>query len=163
MKAILQFTCKNGRGRGKGLLMLYILHTLQKSPKSGYEIINEIREKTGGRWMPSKGTVYPLLAQLEREKMIRVLKTEKRSKKIFCITERGRKVLTGFRARRAEAIKNFEMLRGILVELLGKREVDELLFMLWQNAAKAYECNPLETRKVIENCISALGEINERN
>jgi DNA-binding PadR family transcriptional regulator len=51
-------------GKERGLIALYVLHTLDKHPGSGYELIKEIEEKTGGKWVPSKGTLYTFLKQL---------------------------------------------------------------------------------------------------
>ena len=50
----------------KGFLTIYLLFSLKQKPKSGYELLSEIKEKTEGAWVPSKGTIYPLLIQLEK-------------------------------------------------------------------------------------------------
>ena len=34
----------------RGILSIYILHSLKKKPKSGYELLAEIKEKTEGTW-----------------------------------------------------------------------------------------------------------------
>jgi DNA-binding PadR family transcriptional regulator len=34
---------------------------LVKKPMSGAEIVEVIQKETGGRWIPSSGSVYPLL------------------------------------------------------------------------------------------------------
>ena len=68
MTSLLQFASKSGRARS--LLALYVLHSLDKSEKSGYDIMREIEKLTSGAWVPSKGTLYPLLHQLETEGLI---------------------------------------------------------------------------------------------
>jgi len=87
MASILSFLDKGGKARG--FLTLYLLNSLKEGPKSGYDILIEIKEKTNGAWMPSKGTVYPLLRHLEKEGFISVKTTGKRSKNIFEITLEG--------------------------------------------------------------------------
>ena len=37
---------------------------------NGYQIIQQISERSGGLWQPSPGSVYPALAQLEDENLI---------------------------------------------------------------------------------------------
>ena len=54
MTSLLQFASKSGRTRS--LLALYMLHSLDKSEKSGYDILREIEKLTDGAWVPSKGT-----------------------------------------------------------------------------------------------------------
>ena len=40
-----------------------ILHLLAERPMHGYELITELEQRTGGRWKPSPGSVYPTLAR----------------------------------------------------------------------------------------------------
>jgi hypothetical protein len=47
------------------------LALLAESPMNGYQIIQEISERSGGVWRPSPGSVYPALQQLEDEGLIR--------------------------------------------------------------------------------------------
>jgi DNA-binding PadR family transcriptional regulator len=47
------------------------LALLAEQPMNGYQIIQEISERSGGVWRPSPGSVYPALQQLEDEGLIR--------------------------------------------------------------------------------------------
>jgi DNA-binding PadR family transcriptional regulator len=47
------------------------LALLSEQPMNGYQIIQEIGERSGGVWRPSPGSVYPALQQLEDEVLIR--------------------------------------------------------------------------------------------
>jgi DNA-binding PadR family transcriptional regulator len=47
------------------------LALLAEEPRNGYQIIQEISERSGGVWRPSPGSVYPALQQLEDEGLIR--------------------------------------------------------------------------------------------
>jgi len=73
----------------KGLLRLFILRTLSKEAKSGYDILREIREKTQGEWSPSKGTVYPILTELEERDLIEGVEEGARARRAFKTTKAG--------------------------------------------------------------------------
>ena len=47
------------------------LALLAEEPRNGYQIIQEIGERSDGVWRPSPGSVYPALQQLEDENLIR--------------------------------------------------------------------------------------------
>jgi DNA-binding PadR family transcriptional regulator len=77
-----------GRGRrGRGDVRLAVLALVAEQPRHGYEIIQEIAERTGGRWKPSPGSVYPTLSQLEDEGLVRVENTDGR--RVVHLTEAG--------------------------------------------------------------------------
>jgi len=46
------------------------LALLSEQPMNGYQIIQEITDRSGGVWRPSPGSVYPALQQLEDEGLI---------------------------------------------------------------------------------------------
>ncbi|HEX2205703.1 MAG TPA: PadR family transcriptional regulator [Longimicrobium sp.] len=83
-----------GRGRvfGHGDLKLVILSLLAEKPRHGYEIIKELEERVGGTYSPSPGTVYPTLSLLEDMGYARS-RTEEGNRKVFEITDEGRKHL----------------------------------------------------------------------
>ncbi len=54
----------------------------------GYEMIQEIAERSGGAWKPSPGSVYPNLQLLEDEGLI--ASESEGGKKLFALTEAGR-------------------------------------------------------------------------
>ncbi len=47
-----------------------ILDVLAVEPMNGYQIIQQIAERSGGAWKPSPGSVYPTIQQLEDEGMV---------------------------------------------------------------------------------------------
>jgi DNA-binding PadR family transcriptional regulator len=51
-------------GVPRGLLRFLVLKMLSGKPMSGTEIAEQIYEQTGGRWKPSSGSIYPLLARM---------------------------------------------------------------------------------------------------
>ncbi|MEU1040122.1 PadR family transcriptional regulator [Streptomyces sp. NPDC005907] len=77
------------RGRARrGDVRASILALLKDRPMHGYEMIQEIAERSGGAWKPSPGSVYPTLQLLEDEGLI-ASETEG-GKKLFSLTEAGR-------------------------------------------------------------------------
>jgi DNA-binding PadR family transcriptional regulator len=64
-----------------------VLTLLSEQSRHGYEIIQEIRERTDNAWRPSPGSVYPTLQQLEDEGLIRPEEGEGR--RMFGLTEAG--------------------------------------------------------------------------
>jgi DNA-binding PadR family transcriptional regulator len=54
----------------------------------GYEMIQEIEERTDGAWTPSPGSIYPTLQMLEDEGLISGQEIE--GKRRFTLTDSGR-------------------------------------------------------------------------
>jgi DNA-binding PadR family transcriptional regulator len=78
-----------GRGRRRrGDVRLALLLLLNEEPRNGYGLMQEIEERSGGRWRPSPGSVYPTLQQLEDEGLIRALDAD--GTKLFELTDSGR-------------------------------------------------------------------------
>jgi DNA-binding PadR family transcriptional regulator len=81
-----------GRGRGKrGDVRAAILTLLTERPMHGYEMIQEIAERSKDLWKPSPGSVYPTLQLLVDEGLI-VAGESDGSKKLFELTDDGRAV-----------------------------------------------------------------------
>ncbi|MDQ1040097.1 DNA-binding PadR family transcriptional regulator [Streptomyces sp. V3I8] len=77
------------RGRARrGDVRASILALLKDRPMHGYEMIQEIAERSGGAWKPSPGSVYPTLQLLEDEGLIS--SATEGGKKLFSLTEAGR-------------------------------------------------------------------------
>ncbi|WAZ20282.1 PadR family transcriptional regulator [Streptomyces cinnabarinus] len=77
------------RGRARrGDVRASILALLKDRPMHGYEMIQEIAERSGGAWKPSPGSVYPTLQLLEDEGLI--ASESEGGKKLFSLTEAGR-------------------------------------------------------------------------
>jgi DNA-binding PadR family transcriptional regulator len=51
-------------------MRLYLLALLSDGEQHGYQIIASLRERFGGGYSPSAGTIYPRLRQLEREGLV---------------------------------------------------------------------------------------------
>src|SRR5262245_4906118 len=73
---------RRGDVRAAALLLL------AEGPLNGYEIMQEIEKRSDGVWRPSPGSVYPALAQLEDEGMVRT--EEFGDRRSYVLTEAGR-------------------------------------------------------------------------
>ena len=129
MKGLLSSPSPHGKERG--FLALYILHSLQRVPKSGYDLLKEIEEKTHGTWVPSKGALYPILTHLEEEGLICVVETGPRSKNLCRTTEKGREILRHVREERHRHREKFLLLRDLHMEVFGQDRTN-LSEALWQ-------------------------------
>jgi DNA-binding PadR family transcriptional regulator len=54
----------------------------------GYQLMQAIGERSGGRWTPSPGAIYPTIAQLEDEGLVTV--TAEAGRKLVTLTDAGR-------------------------------------------------------------------------
>ncbi|WP_228980571.1 PadR family transcriptional regulator [Streptomyces sp. DH12] len=71
-----------------GRLRLYLLRLLDEAPRHGYEVIRLLEERFQGLYAPSAGTVYPRLAKLEAEGLVR--HASEGGRKVYSITGAGR-------------------------------------------------------------------------
>jgi DNA-binding PadR family transcriptional regulator len=76
-----------GRRARRGDVRAAILGVLADQPANGYQIIQEIADRTDGVWKPSPGSIYPTLQQLEDEGLVRA-ETEG-SRRVFQLTDEG--------------------------------------------------------------------------
>ncbi|WP_369381074.1 PadR family transcriptional regulator [Streptomyces sp. cg36] len=77
------------RGRARrGDVRASILALLKDRPMHGYEMIQEIGERSGGAWKPSPGSVYPTLQMMEDEGLI--TSESEGGKKLFTLADSGR-------------------------------------------------------------------------
>ena len=53
-----------------GALRLYLLALLESGPKHGYELIKALKDRFGGTYSPSAGTIYPRLGKLEQDGLV---------------------------------------------------------------------------------------------
>jgi DNA-binding PadR family transcriptional regulator len=79
-----------GRGprRGRGDVRTAALLLLLERPMHGYEMILEIRERSGESWSPSPGAIYPTIQLLSDEGLITT--QDQDGKKVSSLTEAGR-------------------------------------------------------------------------
>jgi DNA-binding PadR family transcriptional regulator len=64
-----------------------ILALLEEGPMHGYEMIQQLEERSGGRWRPSAGSIYPTLQLLEDEGLVSGEEVD--GKRVLSLTEAG--------------------------------------------------------------------------
>jgi DNA-binding PadR family transcriptional regulator len=79
---------RRGPRARRGDIRTAALLLLAEQPRNGYQIMQEVEERSGGMWRPSPGSVYPVLQQLEDEGLVRVIESE--GQKLFELTDAGR-------------------------------------------------------------------------
>jgi DNA-binding PadR family transcriptional regulator len=74
-----------------GVLQMQVLWLLSKEPQHGYALLKRLRALK--RAPVTQGALYPALAALEKQKLIKAEKAGARGKKVYCVTPAGRKTL----------------------------------------------------------------------
>jgi DNA-binding PadR family transcriptional regulator len=82
------FRMRHGGRRRRGDVRAAILALLDERPMHGYEMIQELEERSDGMWRPSAGSIYPTLQLLEDEGLI--AGEEHEGKRRFKFTDAGR-------------------------------------------------------------------------
>jgi DNA-binding PadR family transcriptional regulator len=72
----------------RGDVRAAILAVLAEQPMNGYQLIQEIAERSGGVWKPSSGSIYPTLQQLEDEGLVTA--DAEVGRRTFTLTDEGR-------------------------------------------------------------------------
>lgn len=89
MKMFARHAFGRGRRMRRGDVRAAILDLLAEgNPWNGYQLIQEIAERTHGIWRPSAGSVYPALQQLEDEGLIAPEGEGRR--RMYSLTDEGR-------------------------------------------------------------------------
>jgi DNA-binding PadR family transcriptional regulator len=89
----------------------------------GYQLMQAIAERSGGRWTPSPGAIYPAINQLEDEALVTV--TAESGRKVVALTEAGREHVEANRAVWPDPFAGFDAprtgpdLRDLLEQLHG--------------------------------------------
>lgn len=77
----------------KGVLEILVLKLLENDEKYGYQLISELKEKSGGMFTLKEGTLYPILYRLEDEGLVISRWSEPKGKEIsrkyYQITGKG--------------------------------------------------------------------------
>jgi DNA-binding PadR family transcriptional regulator len=105
-----------GRGQARvrrGDVQAAVLALLAEQDMHGYQIIQELAERSGGLWRPGAGSIYPTLRQLQEQGLIR--SRNEGSKRVFSITDYGRRTVADTGG--TEPWKQFAEAEGARVKL----------------------------------------------
>ncbi len=95
---------RGGRRAGRGDARVAALVLLAEEPRNGYALMQEIEQRSEGVWRPSPGSMYPALAQLEDEGLIRAQEGGG-SGRTFALTDAGQAHVEEHRERLGEPWK----------------------------------------------------------
>jgi DNA-binding PadR family transcriptional regulator len=71
----------------RGIVRDAILGLLAEQPMHGYQVMQELADRSGGRWHPSAGSIYPTLQQMEDEGLVTA--EDRDGRKTFALTDAG--------------------------------------------------------------------------
>ena len=97
-------------------------------PVNGYQVIQQITDRSGGAWRPSPGSVYPTIQQLEDEGLIEA--DDERGRRTFRLTTEGEEYVAAnpdelasvwapFEARREQQSSEFAGLKPEIGQVMG--------------------------------------------
>jgi DNA-binding PadR family transcriptional regulator len=79
---------ESGHRAGRGDVRAAVLALLDEQPMHGYQVIQELAERSSGAWTPSPGSVYPALQLLQDQGFVTASETD--GKRVFSLTDSGR-------------------------------------------------------------------------
>lgn len=82
---------RRGPRARRGDIRTAVLLLLAEEPRNGYQLMQELEERSGGAWRPSAGSVYPALQLLEDEGLVRSEEAEGR--RLLRLTDAGRELV----------------------------------------------------------------------
>ena len=89
---------------------------LEENEKYGYQIIQELKEKSNDRFLLKEGTLYPILYRLEDDNYIESRWSEPQGKRVprkyYILTENGRTALREIKALWMDITKNVFKIMG---------------------------------------------------
>ncbi|MFP3202439.1 MAG: PadR family transcriptional regulator [Sulfolobus sp.] len=134
----------------RGALKFMILSLLQEKPMYVYEIIKSINAKTNGLYKPSTGSIYPILRGLIKQGYVKV--EEKDGKKIYSLTEEGRKKFEEIKAEK-DLIQNNPVKKKLVDSLF------EIGLVIYNNRDKLDDQKAEKILNIIEGCKKNIEEI----
>jgi len=140
---------RDGR-RARGDVRAAVLVLLDEQPRNGYQLIQELSERSNDAWRPSPGSIYPVLQQLEDEGLVRVVAAG--TGRTYELTETGRSFVAEQREQLGKPWENAEPGGRVARELMGTAR-DVILaarqVMMVGSAAQAAQATAIliETRR----------------
>lgn len=88
---------RGGRRQRRGDVRGALLLLIADQPRHGYELMQAIGDRTAGQWQPSPGSIYPALAALQDEGMVR-LEADDSNRGVAHLTEAGQEYVDAHKA-----------------------------------------------------------------
>ena len=123
--------------------ILDVLRASQKAgePVNGYQVIQQIAERSGGAWRPSPGSVYPTIQQLEDEGLVEA--DDERGRRTLRLTAAGQTYVSDNADELAAVWAPFESPRRDEEHGVGfadlKPEIGQVMSAVWQIVTQGSE------------------------
>ncbi len=140
--------------KGQGHLKLLILLALQERPLNGYEVIKAIENKHGHA--PSPAVVYPTLQLLEDQGY--VSSSEHENKKVYALTDEGRKCLEENRERIDQLAASLGQPKWNSLPGIGKR-VAALAGTIFSNCSYLDDAKTKQIEDLLDETRKHVGDI----
>ena len=140
-----------------GPLKITVMKLLSEETLSGYALMKALSEKTG--WKPSPGSIYPLLAELNKKKFI----TSKQHgrEKCYYLTLQGNKMLQELSAKKNAFHKDMESHLRIMAMLGEEKEAEDMKMILRIMSEKQGHLSWIHEEAVLlRRCVFQLAEKN---
>lgn len=133
-----------------------ILALLNETPRSGYQIMQELQERSRGQWTPTASVVYPTLQQLQDEGLVRA--EESGTARVYQLTDAGRGYVTEHRAElEAPWQEPGESSDTELLELFA--QVRHIGAALWQIASSGRAEQLVQARRILSDARRGLERV----
>lgn len=116
----------------RGDIRTAILALLSENAQHGYQMIQQIAERSRGFWRPSAGSIYPALQQLSTEGLVHA--EQSGGRRVFQLTDEGRRYIA---------------------------ERDEELAAVWDSIGERFDDGVLELRELATQVMLAMTQISE--
>lgn len=124
-------------GGPRGLLRVCILNMIAVKPRHGYEIIQDIQDKTEGAWNPGAGSIYPVLKKLVSEGHIEAeTPGAVDDRHVYHITPKGARHVAELREAFANFGQRWSAMRSLIMEMVAPENVEKFVL---EGARKQFE------------------------
>jgi DNA-binding PadR family transcriptional regulator len=130
---------RRGDVRSAILDVLASASTTEGEPVNGYQVIQQITDRSGGAWRPSPGSVYPTIQQLQDEGLVEV--DDERGRRSLRLTGDGEAYVAEHAEELAAVWAPFESRRREQAsESAGlKPEIGQVMSAVWQIVTQGSE------------------------
>ena len=97
---------RDARRQRRGDVRAAVLVLLEEKPSNGYQLIQELSERSNETWRPSPGSIYPVLQQLEDEGLVQA--TTSGTGRTYALSDEGRRVVNEQREQLGRPWENTE-------------------------------------------------------
>jgi DNA-binding PadR family transcriptional regulator len=143
---------RRGKAR-RGDVRTAVLLLLAEEPRNGYQLMQEIEQRSDGAWRPSAGSMYPAIQQLEDEGLVR--SEDDGGRTLLHLTDAGREAVE---ARDAEQPAPWEQMADDVTDEVRAmwgtfREIASALVQITQTGTDAQRA---EARRLLADTRRAL-------